>query len=78
MNTYLFMTVKNITSFTGGTSTRGSQFLPKGEIMNNLPNWDTVKTELKNKWYIVVICAIAGAYQGLCYLIPALPNIFKF
>jgi hypothetical protein len=46
--------------------------------MNNLPSWDVVKNELRAKWYIVVICALAGAYQGLCYLIPALPNIFKF
>ena len=47
-------------------------------IMNNLPDSDTVKTELKNKWYIVVICAIAGVYQGLCFLFPELPNPFKF
>ena len=43
-----------------------------------IPNWDTVKSELRQKWWMVLICALSGAYQGLCYIFPALPNIFKF
>lgn len=46
--------------------------------MNNLPSWDTIKAELRAKWWIVVVCALAGAYQGLVFLVPSLPNPFRF
>ena len=43
-----------------------------------IPNWDTAKSELRQKWWIVLICAIAGVYHGLCFLFPGLPNPFRF
>ena len=46
--------------------------------MSKIPSWDMVKAEVKDKWYIVLLCMLAGLYQGLVLLFPGLPNPFKF
>lgn len=43
-----------------------------------IPDWTTVKSELAKKWWIILICAVAGIYQGLLFVFPSLPNPFKF
>lgn len=43
-----------------------------------IPNWDTVKSELRRKWWIVVIVALAGIWQGVLLVVPGLPNPFRF
>jgi len=47
--------------------------------MNNLPSWSTVRAQIIDKWYVIVLIIISGIWQGFCLLFPGvIPNPFKF
>jgi len=45
--------------------------------MGNIPDWETVKSELIKKWWIVLLCIMSGLWQAINILFPGMSSPFK-